>query len=194
MKVRLVCALLLVLIIDHLAASGIPRNYKQDTQMNDKRQMTRSNRSKRSLATLFDAWIGAMATTGLRISYFPEQIWHDIFGDKPKKEMERMKERIEEEQKRLIKLQEKFKKMAANHHEEKAYLNQSLDKLKVKYEEDVGDAMREVKNSRLMIRLLCGDDYNCAEYSIDLTQNARLRVSRKHQIQIQQDPATLGQK
>ena len=41
-------------------------------------------RSKRSLASLLDAYIGGLRITGLRFQFFPEKIFFETFGDHEK--------------------------------------------------------------------------------------------------------------
>ena len=128
-------------------------------------------RSKRSLATLLDAWIGTIAVTGLRISYFPEEWYYDIFGDKKKEAREQLDKIIADEHEQHRTLVKTLNQMTIEYEDQKSNSKENLELLKNQYKEDFKDAL-EVVDKKKLLKVLCGDTY-CKEYFIrDLVQDA----------------------
>ena len=127
-------------------------------------------RSKRSLATLLDAWIGTIAVTGIRFSYFPEEWYYDVFGDKKKDAREELDQIIADEHEQHRTLVKTLNKMSIDYADRRSSSMENLALLKNQYREDFKDAL-EVIDKKKLLQVLCGDTY-CKEYFIrDLVQD-----------------------
>ena len=128
------------------------------------------SRPKRSLATLLDAWIGTIAVTGIRFSYFPEKWYYDAFGDKEQEAREELDRIIADEHEQHRILAKSFNDISNEYDDKKANGRRSVAMLKNQYKEDF-KATLEVIDKTKMLEILCGDTY-CKEYLIrDLLQD-----------------------
>lgn len=126
------------------------------------------NRSKRSLATLLDAWIGGMALTGLRISYFPERIYHDVFGDKSKDLKEEMESVTKEKNQIYNRLLGDLENLTEVHQNLQNEHESQLNELKMQYKMDFVHALSLLQKEPLL-KKLCRTE-KCIEYSLDFDE------------------------
>ena len=144
-----------------------PENLDKEHPKNN--QVHRS-RPKRSLATLLDTWIGAMAVTGLRFSYFPEEWYYDTFGDKNQEAKNELDETIADHDEQHRKLVQSFEELSNDYDDKKINGKRNVAMLKKQYEEDFKETLGVIDRTK-MIEILCGDTF-CKEYLIrDLLQD-----------------------
>lgn len=171
--------ILSVIIFFATGVSGSLINPEESSKDYTKDNEVHRSRPKRSLATLLDAWIGTIAVTGIRFSYFPEKWYYDAFGDKKQEAREELNRIIADEHEQHRILAESFNDISNEYDDRKANGRRSVAMLKNQYREDFKETLGVIDKTK-MLEILCGDTY-CKEYLIrDLLQDQTDQVHVDH--------------